>query len=329
MLALVKEASFGDPSLVLRGDLDVSRSQQEDLVRHPLDATAKTEDEPGREVDQTLRVTVDHLGQVHDHWCTFTEVLPNGTCFIVGPWMQCCNTGEIGRLRHVLSTPLGGLVATVIFPGRARFRLLGYVCPRCLVFVVVVVLVRVVLGLVAVIVLHEAEVDRHLAHSAGHPSVLRACTHRPQPFRPNASASRTGHYMTTGPRPPSNAVPIRRCVAPHAIAASRSPLMPAEIIVAAGLTARTCAALSSSRANASAGFMDSGATAITPARSRSGSDARASARAGTSVAGAPPRAGSPSRLTSIRQLIGRPARRAALPRARTSRGRSTECTTLA
>jgi hypothetical protein len=27
--------------------------------------------------------------------------------------MQCCDTGEIGRLRHVLGTPVGGLVAGV------------------------------------------------------------------------------------------------------------------------------------------------------------------------------------------------------------------------
>ena len=105
--------------------------------------------------------------------------------------------------------------------------------------------------------------------------------------------------------------------------------MPAEITVAAGLTARTAAALTSSRANASAGSMVSGAMAITPPRTSPSSAASASARAGTWSGTAPPRAGSPSRLTSTRHSITRPAPRAARPSARISRSRSTECTTLA
>src|SRR5947209_7145398 len=61
------------------------------------------------------------------------------------------------------------------------------------------------------------------------------------PSSPAVSASRVGHYRTRGPRSPSNAVPIRRCVAPASTAASRSPLMPAEITVAAGRISRTAA----------------------------------------------------------------------------------------
>ena len=44
---------------------------------------------------------------------------------------------------------------------------------------------------------------------------------------------------------------------------------------------------------------------------------------------ADPRAGSPSRLTSIRHWITRSARRADAPSARISRSRSTECTKVA
>src|ERR1700722_20318285 len=43
--------------------------------------------------------------------------------------------------------------------------------------VFVVLLVRVVTVGEPAIVLHEAKVDRHLAHRAGHPSVLRRTTH--------------------------------------------------------------------------------------------------------------------------------------------------------
>src|ERR1700744_1149359 len=106
--------------------------------------------------------------------------------------------------------------------------------------------------------------------------------------------------MTGGFRSPSNAVPIRRCVAPAFMASSRSPLMPAEIIVAAGLTARTAAEQAASPANAPAAGTPSGATAITPPRSRPpvvspvsfvslASAAMASAKPVTSLGQAPPR----------------------------------------
>src|SRR5580700_10725326 len=45
----------------------------------------------------------------------------------------------------------------------------------CLV-ILVVLLVRVVTVLEPAVVLHEAKVDRHLAHRAGHPSALRRTT---------------------------------------------------------------------------------------------------------------------------------------------------------
>src|SRR6185312_7167810 len=84
---------------------------------------------------------------------------------------------------------------------------------------------------------------------------------------PDPAARR--HYLRTGGRPPSNAVPIRRCVAPFLTAASRSLLIPAEITVAPGWAARTAAAVSRRAANARSGSASIGATAITPAgRSR-------------------------------------------------------------
>src|SRR5439155_699185 len=112
--------------------------------------------------------------------------------FIVSARMECRNTGEIGRLRHVLGTPVCGLVAGVapthlpVPPHSTDVGLVGLLGPLRLILVVLVLTVGVVLVLVAVFVLNEAEVDRHLPHGTGHPSVLPACTRRRQPFRPHA-----------------------------------------------------------------------------------------------------------------------------------------------
>src|SRR3712207_8890854 len=54
--ALVEEAVLGDPLLVLGGDRDVRRGQQEDLVCHPLARPVDRADQAGGEVDQQLRV---------------------------------------------------------------------------------------------------------------------------------------------------------------------------------------------------------------------------------------------------------------------------------
>src|SRR6201996_9656858 len=97
-LALVEEATFRDASLVLCRHVDVHGRKQEDLVGHPLDAPMQSEDEACREVDQTLGVAVDHLGQVHDDGGSLAEVFPNGTCFIVGARVQRCDPREVGRV---------------------------------------------------------------------------------------------------------------------------------------------------------------------------------------------------------------------------------------
>src|SRR5208283_5210228 len=116
----------------------------------------------------------------------------NGTRFIVSTRMQCRNTCEIGRLGHVLGVPVGGLIADVaptnlpVPPYTARVCLLNRLSPVRLIVVVFVLTVGVVLVLVTVVVLHEAEVDRHFPHGTGHPSVLPACTRFRQPFRPHA-----------------------------------------------------------------------------------------------------------------------------------------------
>src|SRR5882757_3884905 len=72
--ALVEESALCDAGLVLRRDIDVSRRQQEHLLRHPFNAAMKTEDETRREVDKSLRIRVVHLREIHDHGRALTEV---------------------------------------------------------------------------------------------------------------------------------------------------------------------------------------------------------------------------------------------------------------
>ena len=62
----------------------------------------QSEDQACREVDQTLGVTVDHLGQVHDDGDSLAEVFPNGTCFIVGARVQRGDPSKVGRLTGTL-----------------------------------------------------------------------------------------------------------------------------------------------------------------------------------------------------------------------------------
>src|SRR5215469_4712175 len=100
--------------------------------------------------------------------------------------MQCRDPGEVGGLGHVLGAPVGGLVADVVITAATDIGLVGLLGPVRLVVVVLILTVGVVLVLVAVIVLYKAEVDRHLPHGTGHPSVLPACTRLRQLFRPHA-----------------------------------------------------------------------------------------------------------------------------------------------
>src|SRR5688572_21872084 len=105
------------------------------------------------------------------------------------------------------------------------------------------------------IVLHEAEVDRHLAHRAGHslsPPLCGGSTddcQRPAIHEVVMSAiGGNDHIFYCGPtswrryrsleRTPSTAVPTRTCVAPAATACSRSALIPAETMFAAGWARR-------------------------------------------------------------------------------------------
>ncbi len=106
------------------------------------------------------------------------------------------------------------------------------------------------------------------------------------PIRPTRRTLHDG-----GLRPPSNAVPIRTCVAPAETASSghRSyrPRSSSPKAIPPGRRPS-----SASPANASAAGTPSGATAMTPPSSRPSSAATASARAGTWSRGAPPRPGS-------------------------------------
>src|ERR1700730_14691324 len=329
-LALVKEATLGDARLVLRGHLDVRRGEQEDLVSHLIDGPAQAEDQSRREVDEPTCVAVDHLGQVHDHRGAFAKVLTDGPGFIVSARVECRDPGELNLpWRNGLDRLLGHLTAVI----GADLR--GFHRPGLLVFLVVLAIVVVTI-LIPALVLHEAKVDRHLAHRAGHPSVLRRAHSNASPRTEQPStALRVGHYGTVVVLSPSNAVPILRCVAPHSTAASRSPLMPAEPTVADGLTDWMPADSPRSGANAARGSSPSGAPAISPPRASPGSASIASAISSIRSAGTPPRFWSPSRLTWTRQMRAAPATfrpgvlRAAAPRCRTRRIRSTECTMLA
>src|SRR5262249_6093959 len=110
---------------------------------------------------------------------------------IVSARMECRDPGEFhlprgGRLKRRL-----GHVATVIRAHRRRLHRLR------LLVVLLVLAVGVVTILIAAFVLHEAKVDRHLAHRAGHPSVLRRAT----PTRRRVPNSSQLPYATdtTGP----------------------------------------------------------------------------------------------------------------------------------
>ena len=77
-----------DARLVLRGDGDVVRAEQEHLRGDPLDAPVQPEGQPRGEVDQALGVGVVHLGQVHDHRRARAEGLADRACLVVGARVQ-------------------------------------------------------------------------------------------------------------------------------------------------------------------------------------------------------------------------------------------------
>src|SRR5437763_11462040 len=86
--ALVEETALRDPGLVLGGDLNVGRREQEDPVGHPLHRTPQAERESRREVHQTLGVRLRHLGEIHDHRYAVTEVLTDRTCLVIRRGVQ-------------------------------------------------------------------------------------------------------------------------------------------------------------------------------------------------------------------------------------------------
>src|SRR5262249_24800880 len=55
VLGLVEEAALEHPGAILGRQLDVARSEEEDLVGNPLHPALERIREPAREVDQTLR----------------------------------------------------------------------------------------------------------------------------------------------------------------------------------------------------------------------------------------------------------------------------------
>src|SRR5579863_1400078 len=180
--ALVEEAPLRDAGLVLGCHLDISRGQQEHLVGHSFNAPAKPEDQSRREVDQTLCVTIDHLGEIHDHRSALTEMLSDRTRFIVRTRMKCGDPGEVGGLWYRSGTALHTRVCHVLAYLTVRLVDLGLIFGLQAVIVIgifVILLIGAVLVLVAVVILHEAEVDRHLAHRAGHLASSVAPVFRP------------------------------------------------------------------------------------------------------------------------------------------------------
>src|SRR5215218_6463822 len=97
VLALVEESTLDDALLVLGGDRDVRRREQEHLVGDALDRATRGKDEPSREVDETLGVGVVHLGEVHDHRRALAEVLADGARLVVGARVQGRDAGQLSH----------------------------------------------------------------------------------------------------------------------------------------------------------------------------------------------------------------------------------------
>src|SRR5271166_5945796 len=158
--ALVKKTPLRDPGLVLSRYLNIGRGEQEHLVGDSLDAPAQSEDQPCREVDQTLGVTIDHLGQVHDYRSALTEVLSDRTCLIVRARMQGCDPRQIGRLHLADRGPTADPAARGTL-GQLRILALIVLDQLGAVFVVVIGELVLVLILEVVVVLNQPEIDRH------------------------------------------------------------------------------------------------------------------------------------------------------------------------
>ena len=200
------------------------------------------------------------------------------------------------------------------------------------------------------IVLHEAEVDRHLAHRAGHslrPPLCGGSAPSPGALDPRSlSPPFAGmtifsavvrlawrRYPSRG-RTPSTALPTRTCVAPAVTASSRSALIPADTMVAAGCAARRSVEISISRSKAAPGAPRTPRPAARPSSLRPAAalGRRPPPPRAPRRRRAPPRRGRPAVLTRRQARPGpgspapAPARTAAAESAVTSRTRSTECT---
>src|SRR5918994_1073956 len=252
--ALVEDGPAGRRGVLLDVDLDGLRREQEHLGGDPLDGPAQPEDEAGREVDEALGVRVVHVGEVHDPRDATPLLWPND----VGHRMAGRQVGHLGA-------PVLG----------------------CVVGIAVVVVVLVVLVVVATLVLGEAKVDHRLAQRASHEVLLGR---RPRLI----GAVRRDRSYPCDAREPRIADPTRRCVAPSAMAASRSPLIPAEIHVASGWSRRMPSPTSRRRGDTTPATPPRGATAMTPRSLRAGVPATRSASARAFSGATPPRPSSGS-----------------------------------
>src|SRR5699024_9417324 len=137
----------------------------------------QTEDQTSREVNQTLGVAVDHLGQVHDHRNAFPEVFSDRTRLVVGAWMErgdsckVCGGGGHGGFpasltRSQVIAAVGHFLAPYFLTPRAGSVAITLLVHDLVETVELIIFVRITV--IVTVVLHEAEVDRHLAHRAGH-----------------------------------------------------------------------------------------------------------------------------------------------------------------
>src|SRR5690606_12027809 len=130
------------------GDLDVGRSDQEDLVRDTLDPALAAVGEPGGEVHHPSRLGRGHARHVHHHGVPFAEVAAYRQRVVVLLGANHHDASRLGDRLPALRSTLSG-----------RHPL--------------VVVLFLVVGLVVLLHTTQAKVARHLAH----------CPHRLVLFR--------------------------------------------------------------------------------------------------------------------------------------------------
>src|ERR1019366_2241530 len=213
----------------------MSRRQQENLAGDAFDGSVQTEHQASGEVDEALCVCVVQIRQIHYHRGALTEALADILRFVVGPWMDCRNAVQ-GPDFDITGHPSHGCTRRQRCHAGRTFVADGSLLRGSRLLIVVVRLVAVV-----TLVLSQPEVHHRLAQCPSHLELLnygRVIELKVIQLCRSGDGCSPQNYPSGG-REPSIALPTRRCVAPFATAASRSALIPAEIQVASGRSART------------------------------------------------------------------------------------------